>query len=113
MVAAEEGSDRVTRNVSRFKKAMFVEHSGDQEAENQFPDWTTTESPEQDCESELPTTAGPGCLRQLLSAALATQCSEARSQAVSRDGLVVLRPDTMDTDPEEEDGICGKPRDYK
>ncbi|KAJ1199699.1 hypothetical protein NDU88_003532 [Pleurodeles waltl] len=64
MVTAEKGSDRVTRNISWFKKAMFVEHSGDQEAEDQFPDWSTTERPEQDRESELPSVAEPGCLRQ-------------------------------------------------
>ncbi|KAJ1200663.1 hypothetical protein NDU88_004484 [Pleurodeles waltl] len=88
MVTAEKGSERVTRNISWFKKATFVEHSGDQEAKDQFPDWSTTESPEQDREGELPSAAGPGCLRQPVSAPPATQSREARSQT----GRYCLRP---------------------
>ncbi|KAJ1130570.1 hypothetical protein NDU88_008921 [Pleurodeles waltl] len=80
MVTAEKGSDQVTRNISWFKKATFGEISGDQEVEDQFPDYSATESPEQDRESELPLAAGPSGLRQPVSSAPATQRGEARSQ---------------------------------
>ncbi|KAJ1218106.1 hypothetical protein NDU88_005691 [Pleurodeles waltl] len=38
MVTAEKRNDRVKRNISWFKKAIFVEHFGDQKAEDQFSD---------------------------------------------------------------------------
>ncbi|KAJ1087984.1 hypothetical protein NDU88_001143 [Pleurodeles waltl] len=66
MVTAEKGSERVTRNISWFKKATFMEHSGDQEAEDQSFDWPTAESPEQERKGEPTSVAGPGCLRQPL-----------------------------------------------
>ncbi|KAJ1090173.1 hypothetical protein NDU88_003308 [Pleurodeles waltl] len=79
MVTAEKGCERVTRNISWFKKATFVENSGDQEAEDQFSDWPTTESPAQEREGELPLVAGPVGGRQPVGAAPATQCREPRS----------------------------------
>ncbi|KAJ1100997.1 hypothetical protein NDU88_006072 [Pleurodeles waltl] len=64
MATAGKGSDRVTLNISWFKKATFVDLPGDQGAEDQFPDCSTTESPEQNRESELTPVAGPNGLRQ-------------------------------------------------
>ncbi|KAJ1204567.1 hypothetical protein NDU88_000013 [Pleurodeles waltl] len=90
MVTVEKGSDRVTQIVSWFKKTTFVEHSGGQEAEDQFPDWSTTERPEHDREDKLPTAAGPVCLRQSVSGAPMTQCSGTRSQM----GRYNLRPNS-------------------
>ncbi|KAJ1214514.1 hypothetical protein NDU88_002132 [Pleurodeles waltl] len=80
MMTTERGSDRMTRNISWFKKATFVEPLADQAAEDQFPDCLTTESPERDRESELPPTAGSSGSRQPVSATPATQRGEARSK---------------------------------
>ncbi|KAJ1180577.1 hypothetical protein NDU88_005798 [Pleurodeles waltl] len=59
MVTAEKERERVTQNVSWFCKATFVELSGDQETDDQFPDCSTTERLVRDCEDELLPATGP------------------------------------------------------
>ncbi|KAJ1217148.1 hypothetical protein NDU88_004743 [Pleurodeles waltl] len=64
VTAVEKGRERVTHNVSWFRKATFVEPSDELDSDDYSTEWSPTGDPERGCEGDLQTEAGPTTQRQ-------------------------------------------------
>ncbi|KAJ1179120.1 hypothetical protein NDU88_004356 [Pleurodeles waltl] len=81
MLTAEKGRDRVTQNVSWFRKATFVEPSDEPDSDDYFLDWSITGGQGQERENELPLAAGTTHPRQPVTSTLMAWDGEIRSQS--------------------------------